>query len=229
MSRFIFWDFDGTLAYRKDMWRGALMDALDEEEPGHPFSANDLRHGLRDRFPWHRPERPHPELSDPEAWWGAVEPILAGTFEGLGFDKARARRLARNARMRYVDPQGYALFDDTIATLDALSGWRHVIVSNHVPELEAIVEGLGFRNYFHTVITSARIGFEKPHPRIYDLALEIAGKPHEVWMVGDNPEADVSGPEAAGIPAILVRTESTEAKRQSPDLMGVVGFVNRKA
>ena len=91
----ILWDFDGTLAYRPDRWSGALLDVLDEQEPGHQLTKADLRSGLQDGFPWHRPERPHHELSKPGAWWALVEGILAETFVGAGFEPARAQTLAR--------------------------------------------------------------------------------------------------------------------------------------
>ena len=67
-----------------------------------------------------------------------------------------------------------------------------------------------------TIHTSASTGFEKPHPRAFELALEAAGHPDTVWMVGDNPIADVQGAQRLGIPAILVRT----ADPATPDRAG---------
>ena len=49
----VLWDFDGTLAYRDGMWRGCLVEALDEVAPGHGVIAADVKPGLRDGFPWH--------------------------------------------------------------------------------------------------------------------------------------------------------------------------------
>jgi len=77
-------------------------------------------------------------------------------------------------------------------------------LSNHVPELHAIVKSVGLGPFIDEVISSANVGFEKPHPAIFALARELAGNPKEVWMVGDNQQADVEGSRAAGIPAILV-------------------------
>ena len=60
--------------------------------------------------------------------------------------RERATELAELARTRYVDPAvGWQLFDDTVPALDRLgeAGWRHAVLSNHVPELEQIVAGLG--------------------------------------------------------------------------------------
>lgn len=208
--RTILWDFDGTLGYRDGMWSGCLVEVLDEQEPGHAWCVDDFRPSLRDGFPWHAPDVPHPELATPDAWWGPVESILAAAYGNVGYDEERSCALAAFARARYVDPtHGWRLFDDTLPLLSRLreEGWRHVILSNHVPELDGIVEALGLGDLIDAIVNSARTGYEKPHPEAYAAARAAAGDPDELWMVGDNPVADVAGAEAAGIRAILVRAD----------------------
>jgi putative hydrolase of the HAD superfamily len=85
-----------------------------------------------------------------------------------------------------------------------------VIVSNHAPELSDLVSGLGLGAHVSEVITSARCGYEKPHPAIFDLARRAAGNPDTAWMVGDNPIADIAGAARAGIPGVLVRTSTAD-------------------
>jgi putative hydrolase of the HAD superfamily len=208
VEKVVFWDFDGTLVRRP--WRGALVETLDRHEPGHGVSADAFRPHLRDRFPWHEPERPHPELSTPEAWWARIEQLLAVAFAAVGFSPPRAAELASLAHDQYVDPDAYVVFDDTRPALEGLAeaGWRHVLLSNHVPELPDIVSGVGLGDLFEAVHTSAATGYEKPHPEAFAIALRAAGDPRRVFMVGDNPVADVRGAEAAGIPALLVRSPS---------------------
>jgi putative hydrolase of the HAD superfamily len=58
---------------------------------------------------------------------------------------------------------------------------------------------------FDAIVTSAATGYEKPHPAMYAHARELAGDADVLWMVGDNPVADVEGARRAGIPAVLVR------------------------
>jgi len=208
--RAILWDFDGTLAFRAGMWSGCLVEVLDEHEPGHIVRADDLRPHLRDGFPWHMPDVAHPHLDSPDAWWAPVEALLAGAYERVGFDASRSRALATLARTRYVDPaRSWALFDDTRPTLERLrdDGWTHVVLSNHVPELPAIVTGLGLDDLVGCVVNSATTGFEKPNPKAFAAARHAAGDPEELWMVGDNPVADVEGAKRAGIPAILARAD----------------------
>ena len=223
----IFWDFDGTLAHRPGMWSSAVMEALDEHRSGHGIELDDIRPFLRDQFPWHRPHEPHPWLSAPDAWWASIEGMLKRAIQGLGFPSEEAMRLARSARFRYLDASRFQLFEDTRPVLEMLAteDWRHIVLSNHVPELADIVEGVGLRDLIELVITSAATGFEKPHPKAFSLALGMAGNPEQVWMVGDNPDADVLGAEAAGIPGILVRREDPRVTRQAPDLYGVADLI----
>jgi putative hydrolase of the HAD superfamily len=178
---------------------------LDERAPGHGVSPDDVRPFLRDGFPWHNHATPHPELSvSADAWWKALEPLLARAYDRVGV--ADAGECARAVRARYT-AHGWRLFDDTLPVLRRLhaDGWRHVVLSNHVPELGDIVAALGLDSFVERVMTSAATGYEKPHPEAFRGALTAAGEPQTVWMLGDNPVADVDGAEAVGIPAILVR------------------------
>ena len=102
------------------------------------------------------------------------------------------------------------------------------MLSNHVPELPEIAVGLGLSPLVQEVITSATVGFEKPHSGIYRFAfgaLDVDPAIDDVWMVGDNYEADVLGAEMMGARAILVRKEHLEAMFVAPDLGGVVPIV----
>jgi putative hydrolase of the HAD superfamily len=217
----VLWDFDGTLAERPGMWRACLVETLDENEPAHGIASEALIPYLRDGFPWHRPDVPHPELCSPEAWWAHVGTLLARAYEGVGVQPSRAAELARLARDRYVDPTaGWRLFDDTVPALETLSrrGWRHVVLSNHVPELGEIVRGLGLAGHVDEILTSAMTGYEKPHPKAFEAALRHRRNGAPVWMVGDNPEADVAGARRAGLEAVLVRSNG-KGLREAVDLI----------
>lgn len=52
----------------------------------------------------------------------------------------------------------------------------------------------GLDNDFNCVVTSEEAGFDKPHEAPFRLALEkIQPAGDMVWMIGDDPEADVRG------------------------------------
>jgi FMN phosphatase YigB (HAD superfamily) len=218
----VLWDFDGTLAERPGMWRGCLLEVLREEEPGVEADSDAFVPALRSRFPWHRPNEAHLDLCDAEAWWARVLPLLAGAYEAVGIPPERATELAVLARARYVDPAvGWRPFEDTVPALSLLSeaGWRHAVLSNHVPELVQILAGLGLDRHLDAVFCSAVTGYEKPHPEAFAAALRIRRNGEPVWMVGDNPEADVEGARRAGLPAVLVRRNGTGLLEAAEEIM----------
>ena len=227
MDRVILWDFDGTLAFRPGLWTGAILEALDTHKPGHGIQPQELRPFLQHGFPWHRADIPHPQLLVSETWWASVEGLLARAITGLGFPPEEATELAKQAHFRYIDPYSFRLFIDTHPALTRLanSGWRHILLSNHVPELWEIVEGIGLANLIGCVLSSAKIGFDKPHPEAFATAVKMAGNPEQILMVGDNPDVDVLGAEAVGIPAILVRRNDSRVRRYAPDLNTLVDLV----
>jgi putative hydrolase of the HAD superfamily len=224
----VIWDFDETLARRPGGWRHMLVDALDLESPGHGVTATDVEPGLRRGFPWHDQERGHPELSDPDRWWANLQPVLRGALVQAGVSEPVAERASSRARFEYTRLDRWAVFPDTEPALNRLRelGWRQAILSNHCPELPDLLAGLGIRDYFEVVLTSAAIGFEKPHPEAYARALHDLGNPHPVWMVGDNPEVDVAGARRCGIPGILVRRPAPGFD-YAPDLATAVEMIER--
>jgi len=53
-------------------------------------------------------------------------------------------------------------------------------------------------------LSAADAGYLKPHPRIFEYALNVMGTtPEETIFIGDNPVADVAGAQSAGMKAIL--------------------------
>ncbi len=201
----VMWDFDGTLVPFTS-WRLALMDVLDECQPGHGVDQEQIRPFLRDGFPWHKPQESHTHLNTPEAWWKQLEPVFIRAFEGVGFAGSRAQELAQQVRRHMTDPTRYILLEDTLPTLKYLAGqgWNQGILSNHMPELPEVVSALGLNRFINFCLSSGNTGYEKPHPQSFRLALAQAGNPEKVWMVGDNVVSDVKGAEDAGIAAILV-------------------------
>jgi putative hydrolase of the HAD superfamily len=131
----LIWDFDGTLAYQEGKWSGAMLAAMDELAPGHGLTLKDVRPLMSSGFPWDKPEKLHPELTDPQAWWAFLEAYLMRVALTLGFNEDQARRIARQVHHVQADCRSYHLFPDTQATLDRLKseGYRMIILSNHVP------------------------------------------------------------------------------------------------
>ncbi len=227
-GRFVFWDFDGTLGYCDGMWSGTLAEIMQDAEPGAGVTRDDFRPLISRIFPWDRPDEPHPEIQDSESWWQLLTPDFIRAFEAQGLSSTRATELAAEFPARYCAPEKWHLFDDTLATLEVLSeeGWKHVIVSNHVPELVSIVDSLGIKHFFEQIHSSAITGYEKPNPEAFNIALRAIPENATIWMVGDNPEADVAGAESVGIPAILVRNSEAAASYQCAALKEVAEMLS---
>ncbi len=215
----ILWDFDGTLGERPGGWDGLLIEALDAEAPNHAFTAQDFYPLLGSGFPWQEWHVAHPEWTTAEAWWDNLRPVLASAYTRVGLEPDVAAALTEVARQRYPDPSRFVLYDDTLPTLRRLSdrGWRHAILSNHVPELAEIIAQTALADLVNWVISSGTCGFEKPHPEAYTHVRTVIGKPIG-WMVGDNPECDVVGARRAGIRALLVRRDDGQTRPFAPDL-----------
>jgi putative hydrolase of the HAD superfamily len=207
MTKAVLWDFDETLARPSRGWSQTLVDLLDRESPGHSITPAALLPGLSRGYPWHDWERAHLQLNDPREWWAVVRAVLEDALVDAGVDEPLADRVAAAAPAEYTRLDHWSVFPDVVSALERLTanGWRHVIVSNHCPELPQISWGLGLARHFDAILTSAAIGYDKPNPEIYALGLRAAGNPDAVWMVGDNPEADIAGAARCGIPGILVR------------------------
>lgn len=147
-------------------------------------------------------------------------------MEEAGVGEPLASRVLARVPYEYTRLDRWVVLPDALPALERLRdlGWRQVILSNHCPELPHLVHGLGLSGYFEAVLTSAATGFEKPHPEAYAIALRSLGNPSPVWMIGDSPEADVSGPRRCGIPAILVRRPAPGCD-YAPDLTAAVEMV----
>src|SRR4051812_3557936 len=102
MQRTIIWDFDGTLAERREGWSGAIVEVIREHNSASTITPDQVRTFLRTGFPWHAHERHHPELADADAWWGALLPVFEAALCGVGMVTEEARRIAPRVREKYL-------------------------------------------------------------------------------------------------------------------------------
>jgi len=203
-ARVVLWDFDGTLARREGLWAGAMVDAL-ARSGGDPAMRPELiRPHLHEGFPWHTPSDPWGAMGGPE-WWGRMRLVLQGAYVRAGIDAAAAAHAAEFVALEYYRADAWRLVDGAPEALATTrdAGYLNVIVSNHPPELADLVGALELGALIDLVITSAAVGADKPNPLIFEHALRVADAGADVWMIGDDPVADVAGAESAGIRAIL--------------------------
>lgn len=201
----LLWDFDNTLAWREGLWSGALHTALLRVGAGE-VDIGLVREALSRGFPWHDPDAGHEHIADSESWWSELTPVLVTAARRAGASASLASRAAELVRVIYLDPTTWSVFPDASTALNRASsrGWRNAILSNHVPELAELVGQLGLADHFEAVITSARLGWEKPNRRAFELAVQHLGSPRTVVMIGDSRRADYDGAIGAGISAVLI-------------------------
>lgn len=169
---------------------------------------------------------------DPEtrlrSWASFCAAVISDACGGADTD-ALGLAVAR----RVASVSGYALFEDTIPALDALTsaGVRLCVVSNFDALLPEILHHLGVMERFEYVVTSFDVGIRKPDRAIFTMALRRMGVPaSSAVFVGDSPFSDISGARAAGIDAVLVdrsgRHRETESRRVSrlSELLPLVGW-----
>ncbi|MEV0734965.1 hypothetical protein AB0I51_03155 [Streptomyces sp. NPDC050549] len=146
------WDFDGTLTFRDGRWRGSLVEASTEVAPGHGIARADPAPGLQDGFPRHRPETGHPAPQHPGRPVGRPPSALREGLRRRGRRRRTAARAARGVLAHYTDATRRTVFPDTAAALTEPTavGRRHVVVSNHVPELDGLLRDLVLAGHFAT-------------------------------------------------------------------------------
>lgn len=147
--------------------------------------------------------------------------VVKLAFQELGMDNVMdAYALADEFSTKRNDRLG--LFPDAIETLEELCrrGVRLALLTNGDSEGQNYkIVKFNLSSYFERIFIEGEIGFGKPDQRVYRLALEsMKLAPQEVWMVGDNLEWDVAGPQELGIYGIW----NDHRKKGLPDSCEVV-------
>ncbi|OPX58516.1 MAG: putative HAD-hydrolase [Methanobacterium sp. PtaB.Bin024] len=110
------------------------------------------------------------------------------------------------------------LFPDTMSTLIYLkkNNYQLGVISNGltIKQWEKLIR-LGLYHFFDDVVTSQEAESEKPDPKIFQLALDRLGcQANKSVMVGNKFSEDILGAINAGMSAILVNSELTDAEKE---------------
>ena len=168
----------------------------------------------------------HPnESSAIESMWAASEKRVIEDLS-LTVDLNRSRRVADERFAANED-----LYPETVGVLKKLRkmGMQMAIVSNGVNQ-ERTARRLGIDGYFNRIVGSVHVGFAKPSPEIFHLALSAFGiGPEAAIMVGDNWEADVLGAGRMGMGSVhIVRgNEDAVGPDTIKDLWGVIDILTQ--
>jgi putative hydrolase of the HAD superfamily len=97
------------------------------------------------------------------------------------------------------------LFEGAISLLDGLKSkyQLHVITNGFEIVQHHKIKNSGLSSYFKNVFTAEKVGYKKPHPIIFEHALDhTQTSAHNSLMIGDSLEADVLGAMNIGMQAI---------------------------
>ena len=135
---------------------------------------------------------------------------------------------------RSLSRHRFGLFDDTLPALEELSRhYRLGIVSDaqwvfSEPEIRM----LGLNRFFDTIVLSSRYFVRKPDPQIYAHALKAMWlEPAQALYVGNDPQADVSGPQDLGMPVAVIDRWGQYGNLPAPviqDLRSLLEFIQAR-
>jgi len=216
--RAVLFDLDDTIldygGGAEEAWRGVCGRYAPEISCDGPV----LQAAIRAYADWHwsDPERHRKGRLDLRA---ARTHIITEAMRTLGHDRPElARQIAHeysDARERDMVPFPSAL--ETLATLQA-RGVAMALVTNGAAAVQrAKIDRWRLEKFFPCIVVEGEFGVGKPDPRVYHAAMEqLRVSPGETWMVGDNLECDVAGPQRLGIFGIWNDCRNTGLPPDSP-------------
>lgn len=220
--RAVFLDIGDTVMRPNPSWEHVY--AMTFEEFGVRVEMDDLHRALRQAYHhggWGMEGGFEPSE---ETSFQRTVAIDAAAIAELGLDPMPEEFFRRLGEM-FMVTSNWHIFPDARPTLEALEERDVVIgaVSNWVWNLPELLHSLDIVRHFDFIAASARIGFEKPHPRIFEWALDKAGvEPGSVIHVGDHLDADVEGAAGVGIGGVLIDRASRYSTDEIPDGVPVI-------
>lgn len=217
----VVFDLGGTLIYHKDPWPHifhradlALIEAL--KEAGVDITSSTFFHGHRGLLSLYYDRRG----DDAEEETTAV--LLRQLLEEQGQLNISNQVIAAALRAMYVVTQSnWFPEEDALPTLQTLKarGFRLGLISNAADDenTQTLIDKGGFRPYLEFIISSAALGKRKPHPLIFQSALDYFGVPaHQAVMIGDLLETDILGAHEIGMKSVWITRRSELIERLEP-------------
>jgi putative hydrolase of the HAD superfamily len=112
----------------------------------------------------------------------------------------------------------------TPAQLQEIGERYHIaVISNADGKIEEVLQRCGIARCFRTITDSGLVGYEKPHPEIFRLALKsMNAAPGESLYVGDVYSVDYLGATDAGMQAILMDVPGAYRDKGEPRVEDLV-------
>ena len=105
---------------------------------------------------------------------------------------------------------GFELYPDVLGALESLRSARYRlgVISNWPVTLESALKKTNLRSFFSVIVGSGDVGYTKPHPQIFRVALDrMRVTADRALYVGDSPRHDVDGARSVGLEVVLIDRE----------------------
>lgn len=144
-------------------------------------------------------------IRDRKIGQGSVRELIVEVCRMLsppGYEKVVAARLESQIKQGRRDL--FRFFDDAEPTLLALSKYCEMgLIANQSEDIHELLEKSGLSRFFKVQAISSSVKLKKPDPKIFELALEQAGRPaRDCIMVGDRLDTDICPASMLGMTTI---------------------------
>jgi putative hydrolase of the HAD superfamily len=139
-----------------------------------------------------------------------AELFLRDLLREYGYDQVPAETIKTAVAAQFAVSQAHWLpEEDALPLLDRLKeeGYRLGLISNAIDaqDVRTLIDKGNFAPYFEITLISAEVGLRKPHPGIFQIALDhFKVRPEEAVMVGDTLGADILGANNLGIASVWI-------------------------
>ncbi len=150
-----------------------------------------------------------------------AESLLRSTLAAHGYPLVPPAHLGNALNAMFAVSQAHWQPEaDAASTLHSLEslGCKLGLISNagYAPDVQTLVDKAELRLYFKKIWISAEVGFRKPHPRMFELALDYFQiNPKEAVMVGDSLGEDILGAINMGIATIWLTRRADTPENQA--------------
>ncbi len=221
----IIFDFGNTLIRLKKPEEAFVDECLDEIAERLEIDAKRVKKAYREVFSAYerRREETHIEIFSRTLRRAFLRRLRGVSEEDIR--KAHAMIIAK--WQKYSEP-----FEDALEALKRLKELGHAtaLLSNATYH-DAVIATLDYHDllkYIDHPYTSASLGIRKPHPRAFELVVELSGhKKEEALMVGDNAYKDYLGAISAGIKAVLLDRARRYEKNVIHSLLELPEYLER--
>lgn len=206
MTAAVFFDVDFTLIYPGPTFRGEGYRQFGERH-GMALDERRFEAAVLDAAPIL--DAAQGDIYDPAIF----HQYTARIIRAMGGDGPGVEPCAVEIYEQWAANHHFEMYSDVPDVLRAIAqrGIRIGLISNSHRCLETFQSHFELQGLISAAVSSSQHGYLKPHPSIFQAALQLVGvPPGDAIMVGDSVGQDIAGARRAGMRAVLVRRGSQD-------------------